>query len=420
MAFTFNPTNCNLEYHKRHNMKKLAFLTLAMLAGCSGNNIAPEQHYNETQMFTATMEKNEGSTRVHLEELVPNWQTGDRISIDGHEYVAASDGTRVDFYGTGAIENVHHAYYPATLYDNGNPVLPAVQPFTPERFDMPMYAASETEELHFKNLCTVLAIKITNADIARVKSIKVTSDKAMCGAFTVQADKAVLINSTPTAETRAVVMECAEAVELDDAGIIFHIAIPAQKYEYLNIYISADGQVYNELMATVKRDGIGETARNRIFSIDYERNAVRLYENGPYWATKYWGADSEMDYGGYVAWEFNFGRFSSSNWSAPELDDVYNLISTCDYSDFEFRGKTAPYSDYHIHVAPGGYKPLSFDPHEQGTKAYFWTKTIYSSGLDLYIWCFTANKDRADTAWLTADSDYYHDGDKCALRMLIR
>lgn len=397
---------------------------VAAMVGCSGRNIIPERPAadGEIKIFTASVSEVGDATRVRLDGLTPSWQVGDVISVDGHEYVSMSEGPEAGFAGSGATEVLHHAWFPASLYDDGNLALPAVQPFSPGHFDMPMYAVSETDQLYFKNICAVLALKITSADIPSLKSIKVTSNKAMCGAFIMQGDKAVLVDSTPSDATMAVVMECRETVELDAEGTTFYIAIPAQSYEYLNMYISSDGQTYNELMATTKAEGVGEIARNKIVSIDYERSAVRLYANGPYWATKYVGVKSEMDYGGHMEWNFTYpDMISSSNWSMPEVYDVYDLIGKCDYSNYVFRGKTAPYSDYHIYIAPSGFTPFNSSPVGVGTKSYFWTRSFYSIEHDtVYVWCFSADGTHADASWLTADDERYHGGDRCPLRLLIR
>lgn len=153
-----------------------------------------------------------------------------------------------------------------------------------------MYAESTTEELEFKNICTVLAVSVSNADIDQVKAIKVASTtKALSGAFTVASDGTMTMTA-PDDASKTVTLTCETAVSMTSAEKVFYIAIPAQTYSDLKIYVSSDGTSFNKCMATKKAEGLGALARNKILNIPYETNAVQLWADGPFFATMNVGA----------------------------------------------------------------------------------------------------------------------------------
>lgn len=322
----------------------VALAAAAMLCGCQKETLIPQKNIEgQGQVFTATMEgapapiENAPATKATFDSgtKCAAWEVGDVISIDGHEYQATVAGASSTFNGSGATEGTHHAYFPASLYSGK---LPEVQTYKAGKFDMPMYAESTTTSLSFKNLCAVLAIKVTSEDISTLKSIKVASDKKMNGSFTVSEGKAVL----GAGGSNEVVLECTEALALDEAGTTFHIAIPAQEYQYLKIYISADGAGYKEVMATKKASGLGLLGRNKIFAIDYEKNAVQLWESGPFFATVNVGASSPQSYGGYYAWGETkaYGEADTSNNHNYQTKGSYTK-TTFSWATYKFSSGSA-------------------------------------------------------------------------------
>ena len=352
-------------------MKKffyMAVAAIAALSSCSGDDaILNEGGQNEAGVttFTATIE-DEGATRTTYNATThkAEWVEGEAISVDGNNYTAASTGASTTFTGSGATGTTHHAYFPASLYNSGTPTLPATQTYTAGEFNMPMYAESTTTEFTFKNLCAVLAVKVTSADITTLKSIRVKADKALSGAFTVSESKAVL--SDPSDNTKTVELVSSSALTLDATGTTFYIAIPAQDYAYLNIYLSADGTNYKEAMATKKVSGLGTIARSAMYNIDYVNNAVQLWATGPYFATEnVLGKKSQT--GGNAAWGDNWELPSQSQWEelADSDDNVTRGWSTTSPYGFTYTGK-------------GDYSAVSlFLPAENGDAdggdAYYWS-----------------------------------------------
>lgn len=294
-------------------MKKYIFIALAAIAALSScskeSPVSNEENGKEARVFTATMEDGittkvtfDGTNKCAL------WEIGDAISIDGHQYTATSAGASSTFTGEGATETTHHAYFPASIYNGGTPALPAEQTYAEGKFNMPMYAESSSLDLSFKNLCAVLAITVNKSNLVSttttsLKSIKVSSDKRMHGAFSATSAGVLSFTSQadPADADKSVALTMTDAVDIS-AGKTFYIAIPAQEYSYLKIYLSADGTTYKEAMITQKAAGLGTIARSTMFNITYKTNAVKLYAESPYWATMNIGATSETGFGLYFGW----------------------------------------------------------------------------------------------------------------------
>lgn len=297
----------------------------AVLCACSKEQIA-ESDTNTPDVFTATVEDAPESKATFNDTYkCAAWEVGDRININGKTYSAQTAGTTTTFKADdGATTgDTYNAYFPASLFDGTTAALPAIQTYSAGKFNMPMYAESNGTNLEFKNICTVLAVKVTSADIATLKSIKVASDKAMYGAFSISDNKAVLTDASDKDKTVELVSE--DALTLDAAGTTFYIAIPAQEYAYLRIYISADGTDYNEVMATKKAAGLGVLPRNTIFPIDYAKNAVQLWASGPFFATMNVGATTPEGLGGYYAWGETraYGEEDTSNTHNYQTKHTY-------------------------------------------------------------------------------------------------
>ena len=289
-------------------MKKYFFMAVAAIAALSSctsdNDFEQNQPGKQALVFTATMEGSE-ATRATFDNTgkCAAWEAGDQISINGKKYSAQEAGTTTTFKADaeGTSGETFNAYFPADLYDGTTATLPTTQTYKDGKFNMPMYASSTTTDLEFKNLCAVLAIKVSNTTGNReyVKSIKVVSDKVMNGSFTVSDNKAVM----GTDGSNAVVLKSYEAVTIrDKESRVFYIAIPAQEYKYLNIFLSADGKTYTQAMATKKAGGLGLIARSKIFNIDYKKNATKMWEGNLFVADCNLGATSLTGFGGLYCW----------------------------------------------------------------------------------------------------------------------
>lgn len=418
-------------------MKKISIIALAAIAtisSCTKDGLFPDKDGREEivtgtapQVFNAIME-GFPATRAALDGMTPSWEVGDVISIDGHSYTAKTAGTSSTFEGTGAGEATHHAYFPAGLYNGGSPALPAVQTYVAGKFDMPMYAESDNATLSFKNLCAVLAIKVTSDDITTLKAIKVASDKKMNGTFTVSDNKAVV----GTDGTNVLVLESSTALTLNADGTTFYIAIPAQNYNYLNIYLSSDGETYTRAMATKKAAGLGDIARSKMFNIGYETNAFQIYANGPYFADRNVGASSATDVGSRMtfadATDTGSDYVWGANWctpSKPKMDELLKAatskgsekvkceivregnVETGKIIGFKFTGKETGYTGNSV------FFPAKTVDSSYSSDAEYWSSTSYQGGeaWDMYLHYYSGE-------WL---SKWYSDyrGEKFPVRPVL-
>ena len=380
-------------------MKKYFFMAVAAIAALSSctsdNDFEQNQTGKQALVFTATMEGSE-ATRATFDNTnkCAAWEAGDQISINGKKYSAQEAGTTTTFKADaeGTSGETFNAYFPADLYDGTTATLPTTQTYKDGKFNMPMYASSTTTELEFKNLCAVLAIKILNTTSSSeyVKSIKVVSDKVMNGSFTVSGNKAVM----STDGSNAVVLKSYDAVKIPAGeSKVFYIAIPAQEYQYLNIFLSADGKTYTQAMATKKADGLGDIARSKIFNIDYKKNATKMWEGNLFVADCNVGATSSTDFGGLYSWGGNRDKNEQcaytetlagetdtatklwgSNWRMPTSAELGKLVS---FGTWGTRGMLFESPDYEGNTvwlpAAGCY--IEGETSGQGNIGYYRSKT---------------------------------------------
>ena len=401
-------------------MKKyliMAVAAIAALSSCSSDNdFEQSQTSKQNLVFTATMENSEATRATYdATNKCASWEVGDQISINGKKYSAQEVGTTTTFEADneGATGTTYNAYFPADLYDGTTAKLPTTQTYKEGKFNMPMYASSTTTELEFKNLCAVLAIKVSNTTGYReyVKSIKVASDKKMNGTFTVIDNKAVMGDDG----SNAVVLKSHDAVTIrDKESIVFYIAIPAQEYQYLNIFLSADGKTYTQAMATKKVDGLGDIARSKIFNINYKKNATKMWEGNLFIADCNIGATSLTGLGGLYCWggikdkdkdpepaycpndELGDNNTASklwgSNWRMPTKEELTKLsgLGTWTYSG-EYgvnvlECTSMNYSGNIVTLPANGYW-YGDDTQEAGEFGHYWSSESESdSKLDGCAW----------------------------------
>ena len=219
--------------------------------------------------FTAVIEQ-ETTRSVLTSDYKVNWESGDRISINGAEYSATpdeSDATKADFtYVSGADpEPTYKAVFPASLYNAGTLELPAVQTYAAGKFNAPMYAESETENLSFKNICGVICLALKGTE--SVKTITITANEPVCGTFTMTDATTVSLSGTGKTVTLQYVETGKEfnailSVPLnEETATKFYIYLPPGTYSAgMKLTITSDkGGVYEKTTAkdvTIERSNI--------------------------------------------------------------------------------------------------------------------------------------------------------------------
>lgn len=204
---------------------------------CQKQEISVSENTNDSEIvaFSATIDQE--STKTVLvagsanNKFKVNWESTDKISIKGAEYTASiiqTDATKATFSGYGATkeDNKYKAIYPSSLYKTDHFELPSIQTYAAGKFNAPMYAESETESLAFKNICGVLCLSLKGTE--KVKSISVTANEAICGAF--EMTDATAINLTGGGKT--VTLDCGTGgVQLnEETATKFYIYLPPNTY----------------------------------------------------------------------------------------------------------------------------------------------------------------------------------------------
>lgn len=251
----------------------IAAAALILAASCSKQNqdIVSENDIIVAtgKPFTAVIEQ-ETTRTVLTTDYKVNWESGDRISINGAEYSATpdeSDATKADFTCVSGAdpEPTYKAVFPASLYNNGTLELPAVQTYAAGKFNAPMYAESETENLSFKNICGVICLALKGTE--SVKTITITANKPVCGAFTMTDATTVSLSGTGKTVTLQYVETGKEfnailSVPLnEETATKFYIYLPPGTYSAgMKFTITSDkGGVYEKTTAkdvTIERSNI--------------------------------------------------------------------------------------------------------------------------------------------------------------------
>ena len=182
---------------------------------------------NEVKTFTAVIDQ--GITKTTIDDCKVKWVSGDEISINGAVYSATPDGTdatKASFaYKSGTTpSSPYSAIYPASLYNAGSLEFPEVQTYEAGKFNAPMYAESTTENLSFKNICGVICFGLKGT--SKVKSIAITANEAICGAFTMT--DATTVSLTGTGKT--VTLDCGDGVQLGTEFTKFYVYLPPRNY----------------------------------------------------------------------------------------------------------------------------------------------------------------------------------------------
>ncbi len=408
-------------------------------------------------VFTATTES--AATKTTLSPDGENfnvvWQNGDPITIvDGATtpnvgvYSTESTTTTATFTlqsGNAAAEQPFNAWYPACIYNNGAPALPATQDYAEGNISgAPMFAGSSTTSLNFKNLGGIICLNLSTSlpDIS-VASISLSATQPMSGPITNVED---LSSETPVAATvsgtAGVTLNCGAGVALSSTSKPFYIAVPAGTYSSLKITVTTtDGKVQTR----TSNKGI-EVGRSQITNITLGFNAisattgsaeitgggsqewVQLWPGGPKWAkfnigstiTSYAGVTeyTTATIGGYYSYR---GRYDSqadangtdntakyiwgSNWATPTGEMEQALLDNCNWTycdgltvqyvpgctlaGWKVEGKEAGYTENSIFLPLSGIRDQNNNARETvGTRGCYWSAD--AGGSEAYFINLTA------------------------------
>ena len=282
-------------------MKKLfyfAAFAACLLTSCQQVEIeedikTPEENESQDKketpglVFTATTESS--ATKTALEENSGNynvaWRSGDEITIidaaatpNVGVYSTSSNTTSADFtFASGAEASTapFKAWYPASIYNNGTPTLPATQEYVEGNIaGSPMFASSSTTSLKFKNLAGIICLNLSTgmADIS-VASIALSATQPMSGPIS---NAGSLSSETPVAATvsgsAGITLNCGAGVAINGTPKPFYFAVPAGSYTGLSITVTATTGAYQTFTLKAERSIVVE--RSRITSISLTANNI--------------------------------------------------------------------------------------------------------------------------------------------------
>lgn len=251
-------------------MKRLTVFTLiavSMLPACT-NEALREKSANQNYSFTARTDAGI-KTRTCLGEDLSNetypllWEKGDRIIIAPSGKPATSyyetqeQGCDVaEFRFISGLEGNEMppentaltALYPADAYKftDGKHTINIPENQTYRKNDissgtMPMIAGATSRELHFRNVCGILRLRLNTLEQdIRLSSIKVAADKGLAGPIATFEGTDVTWNN-PDGETgRGITLSC-DGVALSPEPEDFYIVLPPGNYSGFKIQLETEG-----------------------------------------------------------------------------------------------------------------------------------------------------------------------------------
>ena len=264
-------------------MKKnlVSLMSLTLLVGLvSLTSCKKENTLGNGTQFRATVEDcTSQNGKTALDGFNLNWVAGDQIAIYGTAGAGIYSATPQTPATVAIFDNVSgetgdgpfRAFYPSTLTTDGvNITLPTTQTYVEGSInEFPMYAESSNDQLTFKNLCGVLALNLTKANI-NISSIIITANSAVNGTFAVDNTTGTPILSDGNG-TNTVTLNCATAQSIS-SGKVFYIALPATQVLGISLYTD-DGRVCEKVVKSTVQLTID---RNTINTVTFGENDMEF------------------------------------------------------------------------------------------------------------------------------------------------
>lgn len=251
-------------------MKRLTVFTLiavSMLPACT-NEALQEKAANQNYSFTARTDAGI-KTRTCLGEVLSNetypllWEKGDRIIIAPSGKPATSyyetqgqDNDVAEFRFISGLEGnamppentALTALYPADAYkftDGKHTInIPENQTYRKNNISsgtMPMIAGATSRELHFRNVCGILRLRLNTLEQdMRLSSIKVAADKGLAGPIATFEGTDVTWNNPDSETGRGITLSC-DGVALSPEPEDFYIVLPPGNYSGFKIQLETEG-----------------------------------------------------------------------------------------------------------------------------------------------------------------------------------
>lgn len=276
-------------------MKRLTVFTLiavSMLPACT-NEALQEKAANQNYSFTALTDAGI-KTRTCLGEVLSNetypllWEKGDRIIIAPSGKPATSyyetqgqDNDVAEFRFISGLEGNEMppentaltALYPADAYkfiDGKHTInIPENQTYRKNNISsgtMPMIAGATSRELHFRNVCGILRLRLNTLEQdIRLSSIKVAADKGLAGPIATFEGTDVTWNNPDSETGHGITLSC-DGVALSPEPEDFYIVLPPGNYSGFKIQLETEGPDKK----TYRMDEVLEIERSAITTVNLD------------------------------------------------------------------------------------------------------------------------------------------------------
>ena len=276
-------------------MKRLTVFTLiavSMLPACT-NEALQEKAANQNYSFTARTDAGI-KTRTCLGEVLSNetypllWEKGDRIIIAPSGKPATSyyetqeQGCDVaEFRFISGLEGnamppentALTALYPADAYkftDGKHTInIPENQTYRKNSISsgtMPMIAGAASRELHFRNVCGILRLRLNTLEQdIRLSSINVAADKGLAGPIATFEGTDVTWNNPDSETGHGITLSC-DGAALSPEPEDFYIVLPPGNYSGFKIQLETEGPDKK----TYRMDEVLEIERSAITTVNLD------------------------------------------------------------------------------------------------------------------------------------------------------
>lgn len=252
-------------------MKKTAFLITSLaaliLVGSCGKIEIPQ---GNDVIFDASIDE-EISKTLLVDKGKVNWEPTDHVYINYSRFSVnpKSPATKADLIledGQLAPISPYAAIYPSSLMVDAEYIFPETQIYSEGKFNAPMYAASSSASLSFRNICGVVSFSLIGEDKIKSITIKTNSTgESVSGAFYIIEGTTDKISMKPGGG-QVVTLDCGEGVQLN-------MTTPKKLYIYLPPRLYSAGMTFTIINSNNK-----QYVKTTKSNVNIERNHVYNFD----------------------------------------------------------------------------------------------------------------------------------------------
>lgn len=244
-------------------MKRIQIATVCLLA-VAGMALTGCTKESGKVSLTAQLGGGMNDDKVYINEnRYPAWESGDEVWVNGQTLAVSNiRGTRANIEGVDESADGYWAVYPAEMApESGSTVgstldftIPRAQNYesdgTDQKIYAPMVAYTTTKTLKFKNVCSLVRVRVTNSTGSdfTVKRIVVNSNSAITGSASATVSDNVAGVPTITTGYHDAVLQMnghANATVASDATVDYYVIVaPMQSASNVTVTLYTDENKY--------------------------------------------------------------------------------------------------------------------------------------------------------------------------------